>query len=705
MKYALASVILALLVLAQAREAQSQVSQDVRPVATMSFDHVLSIYEWRANFLYSDPWPFRLASNDLRPKDAAFDSVGLTGKSRFLQDNSITSSEATGFINWELNLGSELPFDPFVMFFASSYLTSALPGLSTSSFITHQTDGFGIVGLRSHVPQTDIALSAGGGIARQSQPELSTYGGMVRGEISAPMETLSENTSLSSSLLADERFYNARSQRYSNDRLVIRAVSSLLGTDDRRPSSPIASGVSSAGVNVAQLNAGLLRRDYFFASDSNSGAGQQAIKQERTEYSLLLSDSLSFPVAEEHLAGNASLEFEPKSIVRRSDASESNLFSTPTVSTLSSLLAPNEVASLRLAASGRLDYELDPARRYGAEAQIRYEERSENVRLLASEIAGTDPAFVSKLTQTLDQASYSARSTAAGVSIHLAPSLRDMVHLESNIRLLNYDTPSDLNADDHDELVTSADLRYNKVLSDELAANVDITASRTHLVYLRSDRSSQNNITQSLSFGTDAFYAAPTLLTHVHAEIFVNYTVLDYLNSLPSLQAVGNYLLRGITVSDSIAFPLGLRPLQNEESLTLEEGLTLRVSERGSYNETAFSERRDAQVTELGAAVLLGIASKSGRAPWNVRLGARGFLLSQSGRSVGGPSSAALFTELQRQTRIGPMFLLSLLRSEGKGPELTGSIWYAWIRSQSYDLSSYSRSAQMESHISVQWAF
>ena len=688
-------------------EARAQpILSDTVNGAALTFDHVLSIYEWRGEFRFASISPTAVAIPPLRThssnNDMQFDSVYFYGKSRFLQDNAITSTEATGFVLADEPIGGGVPFKPFLMFYGSSYVTSSLPGVVTSSLITHQTDGFGIGGLRSQLPESDVNLSVGGGITRQSQPELSAYGAIVRGDMSAPTEMLTDNTLLTASALADERFYNQRSQRFSNDRIAIRSVSTLLGPDDKRTPGIPTMGSRLFATNAAQLNLGLLRRDYFFAADSTSGPNPQAIKQERTEYSLLVSDSLRYPLAEEHLSGDASLEFEPRSIVRRSDAAASSLFSATSVSTLTSLLAPNEVASLRLAAGGHIDYESDMSRTFGAEAQMRYEEKSENVSLLSAEIPNADPAFVSKLTQTLDQASYSTRSTAAGVSIHASPSVRDLIHLESNLRLLNYDTPSDLNDDDHDELVTSLDLRYNRILSDDLTASLDLTASQTHLVYLKSDRSAQNNVTRSLTLASEASYGGQGVLAHVHGEVFANYTILDYLNSLPSLQAVGNYLLRGVSITDSLLVPLGHVGLANTGPLTIEEGLSLRVSERGSYNTDAFSERRDARVTEFGATVLLGITSFDGL---SVRAGARAFVLSQSGRSTSGLSPAPLFAELQRQTLIGPMMIVSLWRGGTASPTLSGSVWYARNVSQSFDVPSYYRSAQLESHLMVEWVF
>jgi len=438
---------------------------------------------------------------------------------------------------------------------------------------------------------------------------------------------------------------------------------------------------------------------------------------------MLLVDSLSYPITEHHLAGDASVEFEPRSVVRRSDAN-TGLFVSE-LSSLLSLLAPNEVSSLRLAVAGRLDYESQGLSRipedhsafWGVETRIRYEEQSENVRLLSNEIAGADQSSISKLSSTLDEASFATRSTTAGVAVHYSPgdersSIHNLIRLSGNARLLNYDTPSDLNDDDHDELVTSLEAHYDRVFSDALTFSVGVTASRTHLVYLKSDRSAQNNVTQSLALTTEATYSRPEIITHVRGEVFANYTVLDYLNILPSLQEVGNYVLRGASLSDSILFSLGIHPSATLGPITFEEGMSLRLSERGNFNADAFTERRDTRMAEIGATALFGISSQTGLAPWSIRVGARGFVLSTSGRSANNPTPASAFGELERQTRIGPMVQISLLRwasvderSSTFEPVLSASAWYAVIKSETFDVPSVTRTPQLESHLQVQWTF
>jgi|GEM_PF-2102295 len=654
----------------------------------LSFDHVLSIYEWSGRFNDTE-----FAGRVIAPAHAgtgmrATDTIRLNADSRFLQDNRITTTSTMGYVYADDPLGGG-PLAPFLSFLGNSYVTSGLPGLAAASLITRQVDGFGVAGVRYRPLGTDFDFSASGGIAQESQADINTLGTIARGSFRAPEEPLSGNSMLSASAVADERFFTERRQRYSNDWASMAAISSI-------------GEMSTLDSNHAYLDAGLARRDFFFGTDSGgTSAAAPSVKQERTQLSLSIRDSLNYPIVPNALTSSVDAEFEPSSITRESDLSASAL-TTNSFSSLSSLLAPNEVSALRLAFGGRLD--LDASTAWTAQARMNYEERTEDVSLLSNMLMGVDPATITKFASILGQSSYSQRVTQAGASAQYTPNLRDTAYADINAHLLNYDTPSDLNDDDHDILITSATARYGHLFSNELDGGLELRATRTHLVYLKSSRSAQNNVSQSLALATHAGYMTPAIFASASGEVFANYTVLDYLDSVPILQGVGNYLLRGFTLSDSVAIPLGLRPFLGS-GMTIEEGATLRVSERGSYDVSSFSELLDTRITELSATVLLGMNAFGSVAPWRVRVGLQGFLLSRSGPNTTSPENGQPFQELERQTRIGPLLTLSFLRWRGLGPMLEGSLWYAVIKDQIFDIPSISRTPQLESHLSVQWTF
>ncbi len=646
----------------------------------LGFDHVLSIYDWSGLLKYVTPAAPRTGTN-------ATDTVQLSADSRYLQDNLITTTSITGFVYADDPLGGGA-LAPLIAFAGNSYVTSGLPGIAATSLIDRQVDGFGVAGLRYRPGGTDLDFSASGGIAQESQADINTTGSIVRGSFRAPYELLNDNTVLSASALADERFFQQRAERYSNDLASLAAISSV-------------GGPSTMDSNHAYLDAGLERRDFFFGVDSNGVAtNAPTVKQERTDLSLSLRDSLNYPIIANALTSTIDAEFEPSSITRQSDISASALTSS-SFSSLSSLLVPNQVSDLRLAFAGRLD--LAASTTSTAQARMSYEEKTEDVSLLSNELPGVDPATVTKFASILQESSYSQRITQAGASAQYVPDLHDTVAADLNAHLLNYDVPSPLNDDAHDILITSATARYGRLFSNALDAGLELRAAQTHLVYLKSSRSAQNNVSQSIALASHADYWTPAFLARVSGEVFANYTVLDYLDSVPILQGVGNYLLRGLSLSDSIMFPLV--QLANLGPLAFEEGATLNMNERGSYDVPSFSELLDTRITDLSATLLLGIHSSGGPAPWIIQAGVQSFILSRSGPNTTSPQNGQPFQELERQTRIGPLLMISFLRWQGLGPVLTGSAWYAVIKDQTFDIPSVTRTPELESHLSVQWTF
>lgn len=686
----------------------------------LGFDHVLSIYEWRGAFDYSVRAP-RDANTPLRNAPSPMTDVHLKATSRFLPQDSLATTEALGMISASQPLAAYQPDEPslaaFLTFFGSSYVTSPRPGTLAALLITKQASGFGVGGMKLDLPDGSL-LSLGAGLARETQSAfgaatigpsnsnsagLSATGFVLRSDDSATTRPLADGVLASASARVDERFFAERAERFSNDSL--RAML-LSGVND-----------PSGAQNAAHLQLGLLRRDFFFQPDTSA---TQSIKQERTEYAMALADSLSYPVLDDRVRAHLALELEPRDVIRRSDVPSGSLTSSA-FSAFSTLMAPSEITSLRLATEGRLTFgDAVPGTLqrlpgalpadFSGEARMRYEERSETIRLISSEMTGVDETTIKKLSATLDQASYSARTTTAAAVLRYAPSFRDEAEIEATARILSYDTPSDLNDDEHDDLLASMRLKYFHYLTDQLRWEGSVRASREHLVYLKSDRSAQNAVTQSIVFGSLATIASPQIFASAGGEVFANYTVFDYINSLPLLSSIGNYLLRGMTITDTLAVPLGRMA---GGAATIEQGVSLRVSERGSFNDQAFTERRDASVTELGASLLFGLASELfGAEPrWNLRLGARAFFLSHSGRgSEALTPGSAPFTELERQSRIGPMLLLSLTRPFATGPTLTGSLWYAVLTTQDFDTQSAawrvaSRSTQLESHLTAAWTF
>ena len=119
----------------------------------------------------------------------------------------------------------------------------------------------------------------------------------------------------------------------------------------------------------------------------------------------------------------------------------------------------------------------------------------------------------------------------------------------------------------------------------------------------------------------------------------------------------------------------------------------------------AFSEVLNTRITNISASLLLGLASVGTQSPWKVQAGARSFFLINEGINTASLATGPLFELLERQTRIGPVLIISLMRWNGTGPILSGSFWYSVIKDQEFDVPSLTRTPQVECQLTSQWTF
>lgn len=144
---------------------------------------------------------------------------------------------------------------------------------------------------------------------------------------------------------------------------------------------------------------------------------------------------------------------------------------------------------------------------------------------------------------------------------------------------LRYDTPSLLNVDDRDELLSIIQLKYFYKLNPFFEFFVGSEANLNHLVYISSQRSSNNYINRVLKFTTGGIYSGAILTNVSHFDISANYTdyTYDYLTS-----GISSFSFRQLTLTDSLLFKFS-----NNYSSKLYT--YLKYSEQGELNWKSFS--------------------------------------------------------------------------------------------------------------------
>lgn len=115
-------------------------------------------------------------------------------------------------------------------------------------------------------------------------------------------------------------------------------------------------------------------------------------------------------------------------------------------------------------------------------------------------------------------------------------SLASGILLSSNDRLsfslfhrkLKYDTPSDFNFDDRDELLSIGRILYQRRINSLLDLYLSLEGSYNKIVYIFSERSSNNNVKSILKLSSGGIYSGKNIRSSNSAEVSANYTVFDY---------------------------------------------------------------------------------------------------------------------------------------------------------------------------------
>ncbi len=148
------------------------------------------------------------------------------------------------------------------------------------------------------------------------------------------------------------------------------------------------------------------------------------------------------------------------------------------------------------------------------------------------------------------------------------------------ISLYRYDTPSNEINDDRDELSELINLRYSHIFSENLSASLDAEVQMIHYVYIKSQRSANNNwyrtfrLSPSVKINTLRFSMTPGFY------VSANYYAYDFEDLSPN---VDSYSIREIGYKDSVYLFLNNR-------INLQTRIKVRYYEQGILFWNNFSE-------------------------------------------------------------------------------------------------------------------
>lgn len=189
----------------------------------------------------------------------------------------------------------------------------------------------------------------------------------------------------------------------------------------------------------------------------------------------------------------------------------------------------------------------------------------------------------------------------------------DQLIVNSSAGLLRYDTPSNDNTDDRDELLINTTIkeihRFSRVFTGTLTAEM----TNAHLVYIFSDKSANNSWNHVLRLSPELTYRPSSSFRMTNAfEVLANYTVFDFEQVVAG---VHSYSYRQVAFLDSTSYDISPR-------VGAELFAFVRIFERGELRWTEFSERPLQRIEEVTFSPQMRY---SGEGRWSVAAGFRSF--------------------------------------------------------------------------------
>ena len=237
------------------------------------------------------------------------------------------------------------------------------------------------------------------------------------------------------------------------------------------------------------------------------------------------------------------------------------------------------------------------------------------------------------------------------------PSSSDTLGLEWTSWLLRYDTPSDQNDDDRDELQAIGTLRYSRRLSSILAVGATLSGQYVHTVFLRSSRSSLNNQANIIRLSPFVYINGGVVTMMPHVEVLANYVVYDFEGEG---SAVSSFSFRQISYRDSMTINITQRS-------RIEAPILIRYFERSTLLWNDFAEIPQAGNMEYLIRILLFSRPNT---TWDVGAGIRLYQLEQ--RSI--QSVVGLPSVVGGVRSYAPEVIVRYQASGGSRLELDG--WY-----------------------------
>lgn len=332
------------------------------------------------------------------------------------------------------------------------------------------------------------------------------------------------------------------------------------------------------------------RKDFYISADSITSRQFNITNniESRTETAFLLQDRINY----NNLLDIFSLELSGKINFRTVDRNtryKSTSIQSPSI-------FDTQVDELGIVVESGLYYKTELA---NAGIKLNYYERDE--KNITKKFEGVAESFYeqrSELESRKNNNSYRATISFVG---NIYPSRKDQFSLSLFHSKLKYDTPSSQNDDDRDELLSIGRLRYTRYLSPFFQMFTNLEGTLSHLVYIFSSRSANNNTNRVLKLSAGGYYRGAQFSSLNNFEVSANYTVYDFQDATSSLRSIS---FRQFTATDSTNYRI-------TKNFSFVVTGYFKLTDQGELDWGNFAERPLRYLQEIFADPKMGILSNT----------------------------------------------------------------------------------------------
>ncbi len=328
------------------------------------------------------------------------------------------------------------------------------------------------------------------------------------------------------------------------------------------------------------------RRDFYYKADQLTAEFFNITNniQNRVETNYFLSDHLNYNNIMNNVTMDLSGGVNLRNIDRNTRYRSAAIAVSPSFDTKS--IFDTRIDELKIDLESIINYRTE---NFNSALRLNYSERDE--KHITKNFPGIDNVFYEERSDQETQKNNTSVRASLSFSGNLFLSQSDRLSFSFFQNKLRYDTPSPVNFDDRDEILSIIRLKYSKMLTPFFEAFLSAEGTLNHIVYIYSEKSSNNNINRIIKLSAGGNYYGKNFASQNDFEVSANYTVYDFEDINPTYRS---FSFRQFTATDSSSIKLNNR-----------FGISffgyIKLSEQGDLKWASFSSKPNRFLTEIFA--------------------------------------------------------------------------------------------------------